>query len=123
MSVDDQANLQGEAMAQQTKRRAVTWEPGTLLSATQARIHFGEVIKRAYTERKPVIVEKDGIPMVVILSLPDYEQLLQELKLARFERASRAAGLEAERQGLTEEQLEQEMEAIKDQLYRQHYGR
>lgn len=107
-------------MPRKTKRR--DWDPHAPLSATQARIHFGEVIKRAYKEREPVIIEKDGIPMVVILSVPAYEQLLRELRLARFERVSRAAGVEAERQGLTEDQLEREMEAIKDQLYRQRYG-
>jgi prevent-host-death family protein len=93
------------------------------LSATQARIHFGEVIKRAYRDGEHVIVEKDGIPVVVILSVPEYEQLLRELKLVRFEQASRVAGLEAEQQGLTEEQLKQEMETIKERLYRQAYGR
>jgi len=87
--------------------------PSTI-SATQARVHFGEVIKRAYISQEPVVVEKDGIPVVVVLSFPHYEQLLQELKLARFERLSRQAGLEAERQGLTEERLAQEMEEIRE---------
>jgi hypothetical protein len=42
--------------------------------------------------------------------------------LARFERLSLAAGLEAERQGLTKEKLEVEMEKIKEQLYQEVYG-
>jgi len=92
--------------------------PSTI-SATQARVHFGEVIKRAYISQEPVVVEKDGIPVVVVLSFPHYEQLLQELKLARFERLSRAAGLEAERQGLTEEQLEQDMEELRKRLHQE----
>lgn len=92
------------------------------ISATQARVHFGEVIKRAYVGQEQVVVEKDGIPVVVILSFPYYEQLLQEIKLARFERLSRAAGLEAERQGLTQEQLEQEMEEIRERLHQEAYG-
>jgi len=92
------------------------------ISATQARIRFGEVIKRAYVSQEPVVVEKDGIPVVVILSFPYYEQMLREVKLARFERLSRTAGLEAERQGLTEEQLEQEMEKIREQVYQEAYG-
>lgn len=71
---------------------------------------------RPEKDRKHVIVEKDGIPMVVILSVPEYEQLLKELKLARFEQTSRVVDLEAEQQGFTEEQLEQEMEAIKERL-------
>jgi prevent-host-death family protein len=92
------------------------------MSATQARIHFGEVIKRTYVSQEPVVVEKDGIPVVVILSFPYYEQMLREVKPARFERLSRMAGLEAERQGLTEEQLEQEMEKIREQVYQEAYG-
>ena len=92
------------------------------ISATQARVHFGEVIKRAYVSQEPVVVEKDGIPVVVVLSFPYYEQLLQELKLARFERLSRMAGLEAERQGLTEEQLEQEIEGIRGRLHHETYS-
>jgi len=92
------------------------------ISATQARVHFREVIRRAYVNQEQVVVEKDGIPMVVILSFPYYEQLLREVKLARFERLSREAGLEAERAGLTEEQLEQEMEAIRERFHREARG-
>jgi prevent-host-death family protein len=92
------------------------------ISATQARVRFGEVIKRAYVNQERVVVEKDGIPVVVILSLPYYEQLLQEVKLARFELLSREAGLEAERTGLTEEQLEQEMEVIREHFHYKSYG-
>ena len=92
------------------------------ISATQARVHFGEIIRRAYVNQEQVVVEKDGIPMVVILSFPYYEQLLREVKLARFERLSREAGLEAERAGLTEEQLEQEMEAIRERFHREARG-
>jgi len=106
--------------AKRARRRGEASKRG--LSATQARIHFGEVIKRACKDGEHVIVERDGIPMVVILSVPEYERLLRRLKLARFEQAGRLAGLEAERQGLTEEQLEKEMEAIKERLYRQTYG-
>ncbi|MGQ9553357.1 MAG: type II toxin-antitoxin system Phd/YefM family antitoxin [Anaerolineae bacterium] len=92
------------------------------ISATEARVHFGEIIKRAYVGQEQVVVEKDGIPVVVILSFPRYQQMLEELKLARFERLSCAAGLEAERQGLNEEQLEREMDEIREKVHRQKYG-
>ncbi len=49
-------------------------------------------------------------------------QLVRQAKLARFERLSLAAGLDAERQGLTEEELEAEIEEIKEQLYQETYG-
>jgi len=83
------------------------------VTATEARIHFGEMIRRACLERVPIVVEKDGIPAVVILSIGEYEELEREARLARFERLSRAAGEAAEERGLTEEQLEHEMEEIK----------
>jgi hypothetical protein len=54
--------------------------------------------------------------------IPDYKQWIRQAKLARFERLSLAAGLEAERQGLTEEELGVEMEEIKEQLYQEVYG-
>jgi prevent-host-death family protein len=92
------------------------------ISAEEAQTQFEEVIKRAYRNREQVVVEKDGMPIVVVLSFPDYEQLLREIKLARFERLSREAGLDAERAGLTEEQLEQEMEAVRTRGHRKAYG-
>jgi len=54
--------------------------------------------------------------------IPDYKQLIRQAKLARFERLSLAAGLEAERQSLTEGELEAEIEEIKEQLYQEIYG-
>jgi hypothetical protein len=68
------------------------------------------VIKRAYLGGDHLVVEKDGIPVVVILSFPDYERLIRQVKLASFERLSLAAGLEVEREGLTEEELEAEID-------------
>ena len=92
------------------------------VSLAEARDHLGEMIKRAQSGQEAIVVESDGVPMAVILSLPRYEQLLQESGLARFEHYSSAAGVEAEQQGLTEEDIEQEMEEIKQRLYQQIYG-
>jgi len=91
------------------------------ISAQEAQLQFGKVIERASVDREPVVVEKDGIPVVVILSFVDYEQLLREITMARFARLCQEAGLEAERAGLTEEQLEQEMEAIRARSHRKAY--
>jgi prevent-host-death family protein len=92
------------------------------ITATDARVHFGEVMRRAIVSRAPIVVEEDGIPTVVILSLAEYEQLLRDSRLGRFARASRASGVEAEAQGLTEETVEAEMEAIRGQVHRERYG-
>lgn len=92
------------------------------ITATTARVHFGEVMRRAAVSRAPIVVEKDGIPTVVILAVTEYERLLRDARLGRFVGASRAAGLESEAQGLTEDKLAAEMEAIREQVHREHYG-
>jgi prevent-host-death family protein len=44
------------------------------ISATEARIHFGEVMRQAQTH--PVVIERDGKPQVVIISKKEYDQLV-----------------------------------------------
>ena len=100
-------------MAQEKTRKTISEE--------DAQHCFGEVVKRACTNQERVVVERDGVPVVVILSFTDYEQLIQEIKLTRFAQLSREAGLDAERAGLTEEQLEQEMEAIRMRSHQKTY--
>jgi prevent-host-death family protein len=48
------------------------------ISATKARIHFGEVMKQA--KIAPVIVERDGKAEVVVLSKKAYDQLVAAKK-------------------------------------------
>src|SRR5262245_9292845 len=45
------------------------------ISATEARIHFGEVL-RGVTERgETIFVERSGKPLAVVLSIEEYERL------------------------------------------------
>lgn len=44
-----------------------------VISATEARVHFGEVMRRVVETGQPVIVEKAGEPQVVLLSMELYE--------------------------------------------------
>jgi prevent-host-death family protein len=92
------------------------------VTATEARVHFGEIMKRAAVGRARIVVKKDGIPTIVILAVAEYERLLRDARLGRFARASRTAGLDAEAGGLTEEQLEREMEAIRGEIHNATYG-
>ncbi|MFH1636776.1 MAG: type II toxin-antitoxin system Phd/YefM family antitoxin [Chloroflexota bacterium] len=48
---------------------------GNNYPATEARIRFGEVIRRAVDRHERFIVERAGQPQVIILSLNDYNQL------------------------------------------------
>lgn len=44
------------------------------VSATDARIRFGEIMRRA--KKGPVIVERAGKPEVVVISKQEYDQLV-----------------------------------------------
>jgi prevent-host-death family protein len=61
-------------------------EMETDIAATQARIRFGEVMRRAAEKHERFLVQKDGVPQVVILSVDDY----QSMKEAARGRAARA---------------------------------
>lgn len=75
------------------------------ISATEARVHFGELLRRVVEEGQPVIVERGGKPQAVVLSLAEYERLrahdTKERRhdlLARIERL--AEEISARRDGL-----------------------
>ena len=45
------------------------------VSATEARIRFGELMERAVRDREPIVVERGGKPYVVVLSVAEYRRL------------------------------------------------
>jgi len=45
------------------------------VSATQARVRFGEMIQRVVNDQETIIVERSGEPQVVLISLTRYERL------------------------------------------------
>ena len=49
----------------------------TSLTATEARVRFGDLLKRVTEQRETVIVERSGEPQVVVLPIPEYQRLLQ----------------------------------------------
>ena len=48
------------------------------VSATQARVRFGELMQRVADSGETVIVERDGVPRVAILSIDSYKHLKGE---------------------------------------------
>ena len=48
---------------------------GNRVSATEARIHFGQLMERVAELEETVIVERSGKPQVVILSVREYDRL------------------------------------------------
>ena len=45
------------------------------MSATEARVHFGEVMREVAEHGTTIVVERGGKPQVVILSLQEYRRL------------------------------------------------
>lgn len=93
------------------------------VTATWARTHFGKIIRETMTAGVHYIVERDNIPAVAILSVAEYQRLQRQAARSRFYELSRRAGLEAEEEGSTEEELQSEIEAIKRQIFTERYGR
>lgn len=52
-----------------------------MVTATEAKNRFGKIIKRAYSNDEHLIVERGGIPVVVIVPIQDYEQLVRRDEL------------------------------------------
>ena len=47
-----------------------------VVTATEAKNRFGELIKGAYLREEHLIVKRDGIPVVAIVPMADYERLV-----------------------------------------------
>jgi len=48
----------------------------SVVTATEAKNRFGELIKRAYLGEEHLIVKRGGIPVVAIVPIADYERLI-----------------------------------------------
>ena len=46
-----------------------------VISATEARIHFGELLRQVVDSGEAVIVQRDGKPQVAVLPVEEYERL------------------------------------------------
>ena len=95
--------------------------PTSTITATYAQNSFGEVIRRVSKDGEHLIIEKDGIPVAVVMSVQEYKLLSQE-RLAYFQDFSRQLGRVAEAQGITEEQLMKELDEDKRAVYEEMYG-
>jgi prevent-host-death family protein len=93
------------------------------MPATQARIHFGEVLKRVHSGREHVIVEKDGLEIAAILSRADYEEYRRLLGLRKLEELNKAINQEMQRKGISEQKALAELEKTQQEVFEQQYGR
>jgi prevent-host-death family protein len=101
------------------------------IPATQAHRSFGELIRRVFSGKEHFIIERDGLPVAVMLSMSEYEQVMEEReqqkqdrerRLEQFREASRAIGEEIQKSGLTEERLMEILEEERQRLHEEGYG-
>lgn len=54
---------------------SVLTKPTNRVSATEARVHFGEIYRRVTENDEMIVVERNGRPGAVIISIDAYEAL------------------------------------------------
>jgi len=93
-----------------------------VVSATEARIRFGELMKRAVEGQETIIVERGGKPHVVVLSVEEYQRLRKRQQQDEWKELVHGARaqIEADLGGRTmpppQEMLEQAREGRDEQL-------
>ncbi|MCL4803931.1 MAG: type II toxin-antitoxin system prevent-host-death family antitoxin [Anaerolineae bacterium] len=93
------------------------------ITASDLQRASGSVLKRVALGGEHLVIERAGYPIAVILSYQEYEALMRERALAGHRDLVVALSRDAERQGLTEEQLMAELDEIKHQVFEETYGR
>ncbi len=94
-----------------------------VVKASELQRASGKVLKRVAVGKEHLVVERDGYPVAVLMSYPEYEQLMRQHALAAHRDLVIALGQAAERHGLTEKQLLRGLEESKRQVYEKRYGR
>jgi prevent-host-death family protein len=94
-----------------------------VVKASELQRASGQVLKRVALNKEHLVVERDGYPVAVMMSYPEYEQLMRESAEVRHRDLVARVGQEIEQQGLTEEQLMVELEATKREVHQEKYGR
>ena len=93
------------------------------IKATDARIHFGDILKRAFKGDEQFVVEKDGLPIAVIISMADYENYRRALALENLRKLNQELNKEVIARGITEEQLIRGVEKTKHEVFEEQYGK
>jgi prevent-host-death family protein len=93
-----------------------------VVTASDLQRASGQVLKRVAVDKEHLVIERAGYPVAVILSYEEYEQLMRTQALEAHRELTIALNQEAERQGLTEEQLAAEIEEDKKAIFQEMYG-
>lgn len=89
-----------------------------VINASELHRSAGKMLKRVALQDEHLVVERDGYPVAVLLSYPEYEELMHLRALANHRELVQALGQQAERQALGEEDLMAELEQDKRAVYK-----
>jgi prevent-host-death family protein len=107
-----EAKMAREAMASQ---RTIT--------ATEIRRNFNTIIEWLHQHHEHAIIQQSGTPVAVLLPIAEYEQFLRYKRRMIFDQFTRDLGQEVEERGLSEEELMNELEETKREVFLEQYGR
>lgn len=93
------------------------------ITASQAQRGFGKMLKRVYVAHEHLIIERDGLPVAVMMSYQEYEQFRSYLAQRKLIALGKKVGVEVDEQGLTEEQLIEDIRETRKEVYQERYGR
>ena len=93
-----------------------------IINASELHRSAGKMLKRVALHDEHLVVERDGYPVAVLLSYPEYEELINLRARAAHHDLVQILGQEAERLGLSEEQLLEELKKDKRSVYDETYG-
>src|SRR5205823_7767925 len=89
---------------------------------SEVRNHLGALVNRVYRGEEHVVIEKSGIPVAALIGMREYEEFRRMMAERVHNRLVRGLGREAERVGLTEEQLFEELKETRQDVFREKYG-
>ena len=93
-----------------------------VFTITEVRRNLTAIMRKIRRKREPIIIQRGGESIAVLLSMAEYERLLRYQRLAAFNKLARKIGRDVENSGLTEEQLMEELEETKWEIFREKYG-
>ena len=73
------------------------------ITASELHRAAGKALKRVALQNESLVVERDGYPIAVLLSYPEYQEFMSLRALAADRELARTPGQAAQKQGLTEE--------------------
>lgn len=92
------------------------------IGATEVRNNLSELLNRVYRGDEHVVIEKLGIPVAALISAREYEEYRRLVAQQVHRELGRALGAEADRQGLTEERLIEELKEVRRGVFKDTYG-